>query len=96
MTPCMFDVHILGPVAIFQMLQFIGVLIFGMLWKAAPTNVFERHPVIIMLILGCLFGYQVTRLIICHVTDEPYDKIFKIVAPLPFVVINSWASTKRG
>jgi hypothetical protein len=44
----------------------------GVAWVFSPSTFFAEHPRIVLLTVGLLFGYQVSRLIISRVTKDPY------------------------
>ena len=71
--------------------QFLLGLVLGALWLAAPTMVSAHHPRLVLTVLGALCSYQSTRIVLAHVTDDPYPYFrMAIMAPLPFVVAHEW------
>ena len=72
--------------------HFILFMSAGMAWVWAPSRFFEEHSRIVLLTIGILFGYQVSRLIISRVTKDPYPFAFLNMVFLPYglLILNCW------
>jgi ethanolaminephosphotransferase len=64
----------------------------GISWIFAPSPFFAEHPRLVLLTIGTLFGYQVSRLIISRVTKDPYPFWFLNALFVPYfaLIVNSW------
>lgn len=78
--------------AAWQLGQYLSFLGLSSAYVLAPTGLLKSHPQTVLLTCGMLFGYQVSRLIVAHVTDTPHAKILLILWPFPLVVANAWFS----
>lgn len=69
-------------------------VIVAVAWTNAPSTFFAEHPRLLFIIVGQLFGYQVSRLIISRVTAEPWPFTFIGTMMIPYVLLtaNSWLS----
>lgn len=77
--------------AFYPAVQYIITMILCTLYALSPyTTLFTDHPYTVLLIIGCVFGYQISRLIIFHVANESYVQYFYILTPLPILVINAY------
>jgi hypothetical protein len=77
--------------AVAAFVQFFAVILLGFAWVLAPSDVMARHPRCLLSVVGALCSYQASRLIICHTTGEYYSRAWKILWPLPLLVLNDWS-----
>ena len=73
-----------------QLLQFLVYIALSYAWVLSPASTYERHTRVVLFALGLNFALQVSRLIICHVTMDPYPTVLNALIPMPFVVINEY------
>jgi len=68
-------------------------LVCGLSWIFAPSPFFAEHPRLVLLTIGTLFGYQVSRLIISRVTKDPYPFFGLNVLFVPYwaLILNAWS-----
>lgn len=77
--------------SIIQIVEFTAFIILSTMFVLSPSsNVYHENPRLPLWIIGMLSSYQVSRLIICHVTLDPYSPFWPIMWPLPVCVLNSW------
>jgi ethanolaminephosphotransferase len=74
---------------IVQFLQYTSYMTLSTLYVFAPSDYYATHPRTVMLTIGGLFGYQLARVIIAHVTHQ-FLGWFYIVLLYPFVALNEW------
>ena len=58
----------------------------------SPSPLFPQYPRLVLWVIGLLSAYQVSRLIICHVTLDPYPVLFVAMAPLPLMCAAMWGA----
>ena len=63
--------------------QFVVYLVFSTTFILAPSSPYTAHPTLCLWLVGLLFAYQASRLIICHVTLDIYPLCFAVLYPLP-------------
>jgi len=77
--------------SIIQIVEFTAFILLSTAFVTSPSsNVYHDNPRLPLWIIGMLSSYQVSRLIICHVTLDPYSPFWMIMWPLPICVINAW------
>jgi phosphatidylglycerophosphate synthase len=85
------DIHERRGVACRRILQFALLVLLFAVWTYSsaqvPSSLFNTMPRVYMGIFSILFCYQVSRLIISHVTEDPYDLVFRVLYPLPLVAL---------
>jgi hypothetical protein len=70
--------------------QFTVYIVLSTLIVLSPSPLYHDHPRLVLWLIGLLSAYQVSRLIICHVTLDPYPPIFLALLPLPFLTVALW------
>jgi hypothetical protein len=70
--------------------QFAVYLLLSTLCVLSPSRLFSLHPELLLWLIGLLSAYQVSRLIICHVTMDPYPPVFRVLYPLPLLTLWLW------
>ena len=70
--------------------QFALFLLLSALCVLSPSRLFSLHPELLLWLIGLLSAYQVSRLIICHVTMDPYPAVFRVLYPLPLLTLWLW------
>lgn len=68
-------------------LHFFTFICLSSAWVFAPNNFMTEHPRLILLTIGVLFGYQVSRLLISRVTGDPYPFRFLTILMIPMVAL---------
>jgi len=78
--------------AMYPIIQFTITMILCTFYALSPYDplLFAHHPYVILLIFGCVFGYQISRLIIFHVANESYIQFFYVLLPLPLLTLNAY------
>ena len=71
--------------AVVSIAQFVAYLVLSTLFILAPSSPFTSHPTVCLWLVGLLFAYQASRLIICHVTLDVYPLCFAVLYPLPLL-----------
>ena len=72
--------------AVVSIVQFVVYLVLSTTFILAPSSPFTSHPTVCLWLVGLLFAYQASRLIICHVTLDVYPLCFAVLYPLPLLV----------
>lgn len=75
-----------------QIGQFFFFTALCLAWIECPWNhVWHTHTPLSTALLGLVFVYHVTLLIVAHVAGQHYAFLTPVLAPFPFVVANSYA-----
>lgn len=69
--------------AVVSIVQFILYVVLSTIFILIPSSPFTAHPTVCLWLVGLLFAYQASRLIICHVTLDSYPVCFAVLYPLP-------------
>ena len=72
--------------AVISITQFSVYLLLASVFILAPSSPYSAHPTLCLWLVGLLFAYQASRLIICHVTLDAYPVCFAVLYPLPLLV----------
>lgn len=72
--------------AMAQLLQYIVFIALSTAYVVLPSSPYIANPRTVLMLISVLFAYQVSKLIICHVTHDKYDRVFTILMPLPLLV----------
>eukprot|EP01006_Ploeotia_vitrea_P011444 TRINITY_DN30431_c0_g1_i1.p1 TRINITY_DN30431_c0_g1~~TRINITY_DN30431_c0_g1_i1.p1 ORF type:complete len:488 (-),score=232.36 TRINITY_DN30431_c0_g1_i1:139-1602(-) len=83
-------------IALWQQAQFLIVIALGMAWMFSPTALFYEYPRLMLSVMGLLFSYLVSRLIISSVTNMRFPSWHALATPLPLFVINSFVRHVNG
>eukprot|EP00756_Hemistasia_phaeocysticola_P007041 Hpha_TRINITY_DN14101_c0_g2::TRINITY_DN14101_c0_g2_i1::g.10583::m.10583/K00993/EPT1; ethanolaminephosphotransferase len=68
-------------IALTRTIPFVVMVCTGLLWVLySPTNVFARHPRVMLLSLGMLCSKCCAGLMVSHLCDEPYRPFCKTIA----------------
>lgn len=87
------DGKITAMQAFYPATQYLITVILSTSYALSPySSLFDQHPYVVLLIVGCIFGYQITRLIIFHVAGESYVQFFYILLPLPLLTFNAYST----
>ena len=73
-----------------SLLQFVSFVVLSTLIVLSPSPLFPLYPRLVLWVIGLLSAYQVSRLIICHVTLDPYPVVFVVMVPLPLMCAAMW------
>lgn len=83
-----------GPkAAAWQMAQFLGFVATSSAWiLTGEQPLMNTHPRLALMTMGFIFAFLTSRLIICHVTNTPYERVYKVLYPLPLLIVNNFLS----
>ena len=70
--------------------QFIAFIVVSTLVVLSPSPLYGENPRLVLWVIGLLSGYQVSRLIICHVTTDPHPLVTWVLVPLPVLCAAMW------
>ena len=73
--------------SIVSIAQFVVYLVLSTIFILVPSSPYAVHPTVCLWLVGLLFAYQASRLIICHVTLDVYPLFFTVLYPLPLLVV---------
>ena len=76
--------------SIVSMLQFAAFIVLSTLVVLAPSPLYADNPRLLLWLIGLLSGYQVSRLIIAHVTLDVYPALLPVMLPLPVLCAAMW------